>query len=129
MVVIGTLKLVLDHRDPARVVLGNEINAERPCGVLALGVAEIHVEHVVQNVDVLLKPSREVVRLMRPDTAQRHPLDLSILGESPITGGAASGAVAVSSPSDAWPSSTTKRAYAASRGVARPRDPVQAAGP
>jgi hypothetical protein len=47
--------------------------------MLTLHVAEIHVERVVQNVDVPLKPSREVVRLVPPDFPQRHPLDLADL--------------------------------------------------
>ncbi len=76
VVVVGPFQLVLNHDNAAAIVFGDEINAKGTSGALALNVAERQVERVVENVDVVLQPSREVVSLVRPDGAERDALDL-----------------------------------------------------
>src|SRR6266545_2406473 len=75
MVVVRPLELVFDDDRSARLVLGHEINVERASSLLAPGAHEGEAANVVQDIDVLLQPSREVVRLVLPNLAERDALD------------------------------------------------------
>ncbi len=63
-----------------RFVLANEVDAECSCRLLAAHIREADIENIVQHIDVLFEPGREVVRLVLPNLAKG---DLSIL---PIDG-------------------------------------------
>jgi len=75
VVVVGSLQLVVDDDRPPGIVLSNEVNAERACCAFALDVRKRDVENVVQNVDVLLEPGGQVVRLVPPHIPQRNTFD------------------------------------------------------
>jgi hypothetical protein len=77
VVVIRSLKLVFDDHCAAGLVLRYEVDAERACGLLALNVRKRQVENVVQDIDVLFQPGRQVVSLVLPHFAEWNALDLS----------------------------------------------------
>ena len=77
MVVVASLKLVLDDHRVALVIFGNEIHAEVSGILLPFGCGQVEVEDVVENLDVLFQPLRKVTRLMLPHISQRNAVDSS----------------------------------------------------
>jgi hypothetical protein len=79
MIVITLLQLILDNNGVTIFVLGDQINAEVASGSLALCTGEREIYGIVKDVNVLLKPLREVVCLMLPDLPERNPWILPIV--------------------------------------------------
>jgi len=62
MIVVRSLKLVLDDYGVSGVILTDEVSAESAGGLLALDVRQVEIEDVIEDVDVLFQPRREVAR-------------------------------------------------------------------
>jgi hypothetical protein len=77
VVVVCPLELVLDHDPVASLILSHEIDAEAAGSLFAAGIHQIQIQGVVENIEVLLEPSREVVRLVGPHFPKRNPPDLA----------------------------------------------------
>jgi hypothetical protein len=97
MVVVAALELVLNYYGIPRLILSDEVNAERSSSLLPFRTSEGETCHLVYHVEICLEPKCKVVRLMPPHLTQRYPLDLADHGKvelnaatPPLLGGVAS---------------------------------------
>ena len=76
VVVVARFKLVLNNDRVARIVLRDEIDGEIASLPFPLRTDERQVEDLVQHVDVLLEPSREV-QFVFPDLTERYAFEFA----------------------------------------------------
>ncbi len=80
MIMVAGLKLILNDNRIARPIFSNEVDGKVPGLLLPLRVDKIQVENLVEHVDILPKPPREVGRLVLPGLAKRNSLKLTYDG-------------------------------------------------
>ena len=76
MVVIAPFQLILNYYCRSVLVFRNQIDTERALGLLLpLGVCDLTIYGLTQNLNILLKPLREIVGFMPPHFAERDALN------------------------------------------------------
>ena len=66
--------MILDNDGATAVILGNKIAAEVPTLLFPVDVDQVEIESGVENVNIVLKPLREILRLVLPHFSKGYPL-------------------------------------------------------
>jgi hypothetical protein len=77
VVVITLLQLVLDDDERTRTILCYQIDAEVTAVLLTIHVGERQVQHVTEDINVVLQPRRELQRLVLPHVTKLKALDFA----------------------------------------------------